>query len=340
MTERRLEYIDAIRGFAIVLVVMGHAIAWNYSDWHEVCLFSQTQSKEYMVSGVVWQLIYSFHMALFFMVSGYLSGISAITKDNIISRIRTKTIRLLIPYLATGFLIYFVRGNWGYWFLLTLYEMSIVWMFLNVVLRKLNPRSVLWKDVIIMALTYGFLRGLSVIPIIAPYIDVNLLKYFIPFCFGCLMRRHSVVERIVKDKNVYTICIVLFFLLFISRYLTPYPLLYTIVEKVDFFCSLSALCACIVVFSTFMNNVNYKSEKLFAYLGKVSMPIYILHNLFVIQIAGVGTFILAQNPVTSITIQIVYSLAVSVIAISLCLFLYYILSRSALIRLLMFGEKS
>lgn len=338
--HQRIEYLDSIRGFAILLVVMGHAIAWNYSDWHEVCLFSQTQSKEYMVGGVVWQLIYSFHMALFFMVSGYLSGISAITKDNIISRIRTKTIRLLIPYLTTGFLIYFVRGNWGYWFLLTLYEMSIVWMFLNVVLRKLNPNSVLWKDVIIMALTYGFLRGLSVIPIIAPYIDVNLLKYFIPFCFGCLMHRHSVVERIVKDKNAYTICIVLFLLLFVSRYLTAYPLLYTVVEKVDFFCSISALCACIVVFSTFMNGVNYKAEKLFEYLGKVSMPIYILHILFVIQIVGIGEFILAQNLVTSITIQIVYSFAVSVIAISLSLFLYYILRRSALIRLLMFGERS
>jgi fucose 4-O-acetylase-like acetyltransferase len=338
--KERIVFLDAIRGFAILLVVMGHAVAWNYPDWHEVCLFSQTQSKEYMVGGAVWQLIYSFHMALFFMVSGYLSGVSAITKDNVISRIKTKTNRLLIPYLATGFLIYFVRGNWGYWFLLTLYEISIVWMFLNVVLRKLNPRYVLWKDVIIMALAYGFLRGLSLIPVIATYVDANLLKYFIPFCFGCLMRRYSVVERMVKDKNIYTFCIVLFFLLFISRYLTEYPLLYTIVEKVDFFFSISALCACIVVFSTFMNGVNCKTEKLFAYLGKVSMPIYILHNLFVIQIAGVGVFVLMQNPVTSITMQIVYSLAVSVIAISLSLFLYYILRRSALIRLLMFGERS
>lgn len=338
--HQRIENLDAIRGFAILLVVMGHAIAWNYSDWHEVCIFNQTQSKEYMIGGIVWQLIYSFHMALFFMVSGYLSGISAITKDNVISRIRTKTIRLLIPYLTTGFLIYFVRGNWGYWFLLTLYEMSIVWMFLNVVLRKLNPSSVLWKDVIIMALTYGFLRGLSVIPVIATYVDANLLKYFIPFCFGCLMCRHSVVERFVRHKNVYTICIVLFSLLFISRYLTAYPLLYTVVEKVNFFCSISALCACIVVFSTFMNGVNCKAENMLSYLGKVSMPIFILHILFVIQIVGIGEFILAQNPVTSITIQIVYSFAVSVIAITLSIFFYNILRRSALVRLLMFGERS
>lgn len=86
--------------------------------------------------------------------------------------------------------------------------------------------------------------------------------------------------------------------------------------------------------------VNSKAENMLAYLGKVSMPIYILHNLFVIQIAGVGTFILAQNPVTSITIQITYSLVVCVIAITLSIFFYNILSRSALLRLLMFGERS
>lgn len=89
-----------------------------------------------------------------------------------------------------------------------------------------------------------------------------------------------------------------------------------------------------------MMGVNSKAENMLAYLGKVSMSIFILHILFVIQISGVGEFILVQNPVTSITIQIVYSLAVSVIAITLSIFFYNILRRSALIRLLMFGERS
>lgn len=337
--KERIVFLDSIRGFAILLVVMGHAVAWNYPDWHEVCLFSQTQSKELMIGGVVWQLIYSFHMALFFMVSGYLSGVSVITKDNVISRIKNKTLRLLIPYLATGYLIFFVRGNWGYWFLLTLFEMSIIWMFLYVLLKKFNPISALWKDIIVMALVYGILRGLSVFSLIAEYIDSNLLKYFIPFCFGCLMRRHYKIESLVKNKKVYTFCLILFFLLFISRYMTDIPILYKVVEKFDFFFSISALCACIATFSLFMNGISPTTEKFLEYLGTVSMPIYILHNLFVIQVANVGVFILEQNAVTSITIQIVYSIAVSAIAITLSLFLYNILRRSSMIRLLMFGEK-
>ena len=339
MMERRLVYIDAIIGFAILMVVMGHAIAWNYPDWHEVCLFSQTQPKELMVGGVVWQLIYSFHMALFFMVSGYLSGTSIVDKQNYWDKIKNKTLRLLVPYLATGYLIYFVRGNWGYWFLLTLYEMSILWIILYVLLKKLNPTSVMWKDILVMALVYGLLRGLSIFYLTATYIDINLLKYFIPFCFGCLMRRHPVIEGMVRDRKVYAFCLILFFLLFISRYLTEIPLLYIVIEKLDYFFSVLALCACIATFSFFMNGINHKIEIFFAYLGKVSMPIYILHNLFVIQIASVGAFILEQSAVTSITIQIVYSLIASTIAIALSIILYNILRRSALIRLTMFGEK-
>ena len=40
---QRIKYLDAIRGFAIILVVMGHAIAWSYTDWHEICLYASSQ---------------------------------------------------------------------------------------------------------------------------------------------------------------------------------------------------------------------------------------------------------------------------------------------------------
>ena len=42
---------------------------------------------------------------------------------------------------------------------------------------------------------------------------------------------------------------------------------------------------------------------------------------------------------TSITLQIVYSVIISAIAITLSLFTYRFLRHSALIRLLMFGER-
>lgn len=62
--KQRIEYIDAIKGLAIFLMVMGHAIAWNYDDYNAVCNFHPEQTIN-VKWGAIWQLIYSFHMPLF-----------------------------------------------------------------------------------------------------------------------------------------------------------------------------------------------------------------------------------------------------------------------------------
>lgn len=52
--EKRLDYIDKLRGFAILLVVMGH-----------LYLPYTTQGNSHPVA----EMIYSFHMPLFFFIS-------------------------------------------------------------------------------------------------------------------------------------------------------------------------------------------------------------------------------------------------------------------------------
>ena len=49
--KQRIEYIDAIKGLAIFLMVMGHAIAWNYDDYNAVCNFHPEQTKR--INGVI-----------------------------------------------------------------------------------------------------------------------------------------------------------------------------------------------------------------------------------------------------------------------------------------------
>lgn len=57
MNNNRLEYIDKLRGFAIFLVVLGH-IYLPYTD----------EGGRHPIA----EMIYSFHMQLFFFISGYL----------------------------------------------------------------------------------------------------------------------------------------------------------------------------------------------------------------------------------------------------------------------------
>ena len=49
--KQRIEYIDAIKGLAIFLMVVGHAVAWNYADYNEVCIFRPEQSINVKLGG-------------------------------------------------------------------------------------------------------------------------------------------------------------------------------------------------------------------------------------------------------------------------------------------------
>jgi len=82
--SKRIEYIDIARGIGILLVVLGH------NDFGYISSFG-------------YKLIYSFHMPLFFFLSGYFLNTSISFLDYFKKRFNS----LLKPYLFTIFLIYF-----------------------------------------------------------------------------------------------------------------------------------------------------------------------------------------------------------------------------------------
>ena len=90
MSKQRIEYIDIARGVGILLVVMGH------NDFS-------------LVSPFAYKLIYSFHMPLFFFLSGYFLNTTIGFWDFFKKRFNT----LIKPYLFTLFLIYFISLSFG-----------------------------------------------------------------------------------------------------------------------------------------------------------------------------------------------------------------------------------
>lgn len=59
MTRKRLIWADSLKGWLIVLVVLGHAIQYT--------LGNQCETNH------LWNIIYSFHMAAFMAVSGFVA---------------------------------------------------------------------------------------------------------------------------------------------------------------------------------------------------------------------------------------------------------------------------
>ena len=79
MTDKRISYIDMAKGIGIILVVLGHSIfpSENLTTW-----------------------IYSFHMPLFFILSGMLLSHTHATEQALTSFIRKKAQAIFIPYFA------------------------------------------------------------------------------------------------------------------------------------------------------------------------------------------------------------------------------------------------
>jgi len=149
--NKRIEWIDALKGFAIFCVTLGHLNMWSpIEKW-----------------------IYSFHMFLFFFLSGFLFSARKPTKEILKTRVK----RLLLPFMAwniisslIGFFcidksfsnfveeLFVLNGNltWNapIWFLLVLFLAETI-----VVLLKLYKHKWLIITTIIICLGLWVLIG-------------------------------------------------------------------------------------------------------------------------------------------------------------------------------------
>lgn len=153
--SKRIEYIDIARGIGILLVVLAH------NDFGYVSAYAH-------------KVIYSFHMPLFFFLSGYFLNVSIPFFDFIKKRFNS----LLRPYLFTIFLIYagsisfgimgfptairrIVKSLYGsgqyidwvqLWFLPHLFVVSLYAFLFYAILERWNNRHIRW---IALVLTLG-----------------------------------------------------------------------------------------------------------------------------------------------------------------------------------------
>ena len=131
---KRIEYIDAMRGFNMILIVMLHFITISYGG----------------VLGFSWTSFFTtFQLPLFFFISGFL-----MYKENRIWSVNTtfdyltnKAKALLIPsFVFFSFYIYISKADlWaefcidsksGYWFTFTLFEYYVIYMIVMFLFAK------------------------------------------------------------------------------------------------------------------------------------------------------------------------------------------------------------
>ena len=148
---KRLEYVDAAKGLGILLMVLGHI-------WINAC-----------AEIVIW--IYSFHMPMFFLLSGIILRYTKIMdKKSLAEIIRKKFRQLIVPYIVFEFIyviligslhqfdyeilqwrwydgLFFLPVNGPLWFLLCLFLIECVFVCLHTFVK--NNKFLLFFTIIL-----------------------------------------------------------------------------------------------------------------------------------------------------------------------------------------------
>ena len=265
----RNRFIDSVRGLAISIVVLGHAI--------QKCNGMDPSSPVQIV-------IMTFWMPLFFLISGYLCGMSS-NKDYV-GAVKRKVVRLLLPYIAWQQIHYFLsvirHGNysiscqlWGilesdFWFLRLLFCVYLVWYaYMHILHRNVDKWScrsrIFWGVVVSCAL---FLLLVLVLR------QRSLLSYFPCFIVGVVWFNTEQLIGIRLARFLYGVAALIF--------CAEVPVLLNSVEtggiKLLLLDKSMALCgSAMVVVATYLLSKFAAVESCLAWLGTRSLSIYSIH---------------------------------------------------------------
>ena len=335
--------IDLAKGFAIFLVVLGHAIQYSFGpEW--------TSSQAFFENGL-FKAIYSFHMPLFMLISGYLfyGSNKKDFKDLVVSKLKGIGIPMvsfvlicngpaILRYWARfdflhslTFLVSRVFYGMTMWFLLSLLmNMLIVALITRVFKRRFH---------IYVAFALVFIASLF----IPDSIILSVHKFMFPFfCIGYIVKENA-VDVYKYSKNVFfmgvlTVLSVLCILWF-DRDTYIYTTGFSIKGKGigQLFIDCKRTLIGLVVSFTVLQYVHLFAEhcraNLFVHLGQISLFIYgtnmVIDTFYKVLLSKMGV---------SIGFNYIAPALFTMGVILLAVLVYNVISKNKVTRLLFLGK--
>lgn len=333
METKRIVIVDEIKGFAILLVVIGHIISGFY--------------KESYLESPVLNIIVAFWMPLFVFLSGFVGYKTDYGNFDVF--FKKKVPALLFPCIFMGTLyalwktipieiLFFSNLKYGYWFTLVLLEIFFLFYFVNQFILLVKVKTNIYIDLLIYLLPYSFLIVLFFL-LDAKMIDLvslkELIRLYIYFVLGALMRKYSTVFESIISKNIfYSICLFFFF--------TALPFIdYQNVKSTKEFVedlllrvpvALSAIGIIWYLFKYFSPSVSV--VHLLSRLGQRTLDIYLLHFFFLPDVSFlVKPFMGKENLIFEITFSVMLAIPI----ILLCLLISKLIRISKIGSFLLLG---
>lgn len=285
MNNKRNQNIDFIKGITIFLVVYGHTIQY--------CI---PNGKDFFINKV-FITIYSFHMPLFMIISGYLFYY-ATRKRNIKEIIKRRFKQLIIPAIAwytiysiinLGIQVFYnklsfiiailkyIKGiPYQFWFLFTLFYLTIIFI---IVKKKFNDKIEYYILIFILLIVFPDILNIQYLKFMYPYFLVGYLfnKYE-----GNINKYKYKYKRIIY----YMSAILYFILLFKWNknyyiYTTGMTLYNTDILNKLYIISyryIIGLCGSILIIMILSNIFNVYKFRFISKMGKYTLGIYILQE--------------------------------------------------------------
>lgn len=326
MTKTRYPYIDIARGISITLLVLGHTL--GYSEH----------------SKLVYKLIYSFVVPLFFLVSGYVSNM----KSSIKEFIRGRFIRIVVPYFIWGLLFlipYLMMGNttadslnmtaendalvlirnvlYGIgkdgalrhnstlWFLPALFTIEVTDCFVILCVNKLKkPLFEIVALAILIIIGYSSSKYLVVD---LPW-GINTMLVAGPYFYvGYLLRKHDLISKLATLKYRKVIEVSLLAIWFITAYSNSLLafMSYSYGNMVLGYLSGMSMSILLITLS-----MRIRTSRVLELVGRNTMSVMLFHKLVVLIFQTKAGEITRWLKHSNIIVEIALSMVITIIAIA------------------------
>lgn len=351
LPKKRIEYIDALRGFTMILVVFSHVEAKSFGFADPTFINS---------------LFLSFRMPLFFFVSGFIAYKASMQwnlatwwqmskKKMLIQLIPTFVFGLIYAYAYAGTdILEFVTLNnkLGYWFTIALFEIFIIVYTANTLLYNNDPKVHRRRMMVaLIILSAGLFLAKIVLKSVPALNEAgnwftlhHTFNYFQYFAFGyiCTMYKEE-FNRMLENRFVPAVIITLFAALFYTKVCCIGELASGGVWKmVDImFEAVLGYLGLLIVYNTFKTyqssfTADKKVGRALQFIGRRTLDIYLLHYFFLPHLPQLGNM-LADGK--NATLELFLGLLLSLIVTGMCLAVSGILRTSPLLGKWLFGVK-
>ena len=279
LKEKRIQWIDYLKAFACLLVVLGHLI--------QSLQKANIDNNIEITSFISW-FIYLFHMPLFMCMSGFLycKTKKDFTWENYKNFEFKKIINLIVPYI-TFYIIYFglnfifsknvnspkslsdLAGIFNnpmapYWFLYALLSIFIVIPLIEKVLKNNN--------ILIFSVLFIF-KVISIFFKTNIYFLDSIMSYSIYFYLGTFINES---KENIKSKFANLICIIIYVIMSVIYYRHNSFFMNQIKDLIGIVFAIIGILICVNIFKAI------EKSKILDTFKKYTFQIYLTHTIFAV----------------------------------------------------------